>query len=305
MDLKTKTAELGMVLVTILWGANFVTGKMAMDGGLTPNFYTAMRFCGAAIVLALIFHKRLRRTDGQTLKAGIYIGLAVGIGYVLQTIGLNMTSAAKAGFLTGLYVVLVPVFDCVLRRVLPKSNEVIGVSAATIGLAVLSLNTDFSIGLGDIVVFISSIFFATSIILISRFSAEQDPIVLSIIQIAVTGVLGLALGLATEPVPAAGTFNSAIILLVLYAIFFGSAVNTTVQNIAQSMISPTTAALILVLEPVFSGIFAFFILHEPLGVKELSGSLLIIVGMLVTLLYQPQRKAIKKQQSLQSVTAVK
>ena len=287
-------SELGMVLVTILWGANYVTCKLALDLGMTPNFYTALRFCGAAVVLALIFHKRLRHLQKDTLKAGIYIGLAVGIGYVLQTVGLTMTTAAKAGFLTGLYVVLVPVLDCILKRILPKVNELIGVAVATVGLAVLSLNADLSIGTGDIIVFISAIFFAVSIIMIDRFAAQHDPVVLSVIQIAVSGILGLALGLATEPVPTAGTFSTAMIALILYAIFFGSAVNTTVQNVAQSKISPTTAALILVLEPVFSGLFAFLFLHEPLGIRELSGSGLIIAGMLFTLLYKPKTKVAKR-----------
>lgn len=290
MNQKTIAAQLGMVLVTILWGASYVTGKLSLDGGLTPNVYTSFRFCGAALVLALVFCKRLRKTNRQTLKSGFYIGLAVGAGYVLQTIGLTMTTAAKAGFLTGLYVVLVPLFDCLLKRILPKSNEVIGIIAATVGLAVLSLNADFSIGLGDILVFISAVFFAVSIIMISRVSGEQDPIVLSIVQIAVTGAMGLTLALFTEPVPPAEIFDSSMILLILYAIFFSSALNTTVQNIAQSMISPTAAALILVLEPVFSGIFAFLLLHEPLGAKELLGSAMIIAGMLVTLLYKPKAK---------------
>ena len=91
-----------------------------------------------------------------------------------------------------------------------------------------------------------------------------------------------------------------MIFLVLYAIFFNCALNTIVQNVAQSLISPTAAALILVLEPVFSGIFAFFLLHEPLGIKELTGSGMIITGMLVTLLYKPQKKrsALKKHHSL-------
>lgn len=169
----------------------------------------------------------------------------------------------------------------------------------------LSLNADLSIGAGDIIVFISAVSFAISIILISRFAGQHDPIVLSIIQIAVTGVMGLALGAATEPVPPAETFSAAVILLVLYAIFFGSAVNTTVQNIAQSQISPTAAALILVLEPVFSGIFAFFILQEPLGAKELSGSTLIIAGMLITLLYKPNQHTIKKQRRLHSAITSK
>ena len=290
MNQKTIAAQLGMVPVTILWGASYVTGKLSLDGGLTPNVYTSFRFCGAALVLALVFCKRLRKTNRQTLKSGFYIGLAVGAGYVIQTIGLTMTTAAKAGFLTGLYVVLVPLFDCLLKRILPKSNEVIGIIAATVGLAVLSLNADFSIGLGDILVFISAVFFAVSIIMISRVSGEQDPIVLSIVQIAVTGAMGLTLALFTEPVPPAEIFDSSMILLILYAIFFSSALNTTVQNIAQSMISPTAAALILVLEPVFSGIFAFLLLHEPLGAKELLGSAMIIVGMLVTLLYKPKAK---------------
>ena len=290
MNQKTIAAQLGMVLVTILWGASYVTGKLSLDGGLTPNVYTSFRFCGAALVLALVFCKRLRKTNRQTLKSGFYIGLAEGAGYVLQTIGLPMTTAAKAGFLTGLYVVLVPLFDCLLKRILPKSNEVIGIIAATVGLAVLSLNADFSIGLGDILVFISAVFFAVSIIMISRVSGEQDPIVLSIVQIAVTGAMGLTLALFTEPVPPAEIFDSSMILLILYAIFFSSALNTTVQNIAQSMISPTAAALILVLEPVFSGIFAFLLLHEPLGAKELLGSAMIIAGMLVTLLYKPKAK---------------
>lgn len=284
-------AEIGMILVTILWGANFVVGKVAMDGGLTPNFYTALRFLGAFVFLALIYHKRLLRASKETWKAGFFIGLAVGVGYILQTIGLNMTTASKAGFLTGLYVVLVPVFDCALKRVLPQINEAVGVLAATVGLAVLSLNADFSIGTGDIVVFVSAVSFAVSIILISRFAAEHDPICLAIIQIGVTAVMGLGLGFATEPMPRADVFSVSVILLVLYAIFFGTAINTVVQNVAQSMISPTSAALILVLEPVFSGVFGFFLLHDPLGVKELSGSALIIAGMLITLLYQPKKKS--------------
>lgn len=293
MKLKAEhMGELGMIIVTILWGANYVTSKIAMADGLTPNFFTALRFCGAALILTLVFHKRLRKINKATLKAGCLIGLAVGAGYILQTIGLTMTTAAKAGFLTGLYVVLVPVFDCILKRVLPKNNEFFGVVIATIGLTVLSLNADFSIGLGDILVFIGAVSFAISIILIDRFAGEHDPIVLSILQIAVTGIMGIILGFTTEPIPPSEVFTMSAVWMILYAILFGSAVNTTVQNIAQSMISPTMAALILVLEPVFAGVFAFLLLHEPLGLKELTGSGLIIAGMLITLLVKPKGKTV-------------
>ena len=300
MGNKTLAAQVSMVIVTLMWAAGYITAKMALDGGMTPNVYTSFRFCGAALVMALIFHKNLLRADKKTIKAGIYIGLAAGIAYVIQNIGLNMTTASKAGFLTGLYIVLVPIFDCTLKHILPKKNEVIGISVATIGLAVLSLNANFSIGLGDILVFISSVFFAISIVMIGHFAGDQDPIALSVIQTIVIGLMGLLLAVATEPAPKAEIFNGTMIFLVLYAIFFNCALNTIVQNVAQSLISPTAAALILVLEPVFSGIFAFFLLHEPLGIKELTGSGMIITGMLVTLLYKPQKKrsALKKHHSL-------
>lgn len=283
-------AELGMVLVTILWGANFVVSKCAMAEGLTPNYYTALRFCGAFLILAVLYRHRLRHISRTTLKAGFYIGLAVGLGYILQTIGLTMTTAAKTGFLTGLYVVLVPLFDCCIRRVLPKSNELTGVLTATVGLGVLSLNSDFTISLGDAIVFVSAVSFAVSIILISRFAAKEDPIVLATLQIGVTAVMSLILGIFTEPVPTAAVFPVDVILLTLFAVLFCTAVNTVVQNVAQSKISPTTAALILVLEPVFSGIFAFLLLGEDLGLKELTGSGLIVIGMLITLLWKPDGK---------------
>lgn len=286
---KKQLAQLGMVTVTLLWAACYVTGKMAMDQGMTPNVYTAFRFCGASIVLGLMFFKRLLKANRETIKIGVVIGIAVGLGYVIQTIGLNMTTASKAGFLTGLYVVLVPIFDCIIKRIYPKFNETIGVTLATIGLAVLSLNADFSMGLGDVLVFLGAVCFAVSIVIIGRYAGTHDPLVLSVLQIFVTGLMGLMMALITEPVPAAELFDGKMIGIILFVIFFGSAVNTTVQNVAQSLISPTAAALILVLEPVFSGVFGYLFLHEPLGLKELLGSGLIVTGMLITLLYKPKK----------------
>lgn len=290
MQNKTLAAQVSMIIVTIMWAAGYITAKTALDGGMTPNVYTAFRFCGAALVMALIFHKNLLRADKKTIKAGIYIGLAAGAGYVIQNIGLNMTTASKVGFLTGLYIVLVPIFDCTLKHILPKRNEVIGIVVATAGLATLSLTADFSVGIGDVLVFLGAVFFAISIVMIGHFAGDQDPIALAVIQTIVIGLMGLTMALVTEPLPKAEIFDTKMILLILYAVFFNCALNTIVQNVAQSLIPPTAAALILVTEPVFTGIFAFVLLHEPLGAKELLGSAMIIAGMLVTLLYKPKEK---------------
>lgn len=286
-----KAAETGMVLVTVLWASCYVVAKIAMGDGLTPNWLTALRFIGAAAALALAFAPRLRYLDRATLLGGTYIGLAIGAGYIVQTVGLTMTTASKVGFLTSLYVVLVPVMDCSLKRTLPALNEAAGVGLATVGLAVLSLKGGLSFSLGDGLVFLGAVFFAVGMILVDRFSGPCDPMALSVVQIAVAGLMALVCALFTEEAPSLSGLGPAALIGVVYLIFFGTAVNTAVQNWAQSIISPTLAALIFVLEPIFSGIFGFFIMGDPMGVREIAGSALIISGTLVTLLAKPKNKS--------------
>ncbi|RYD04750.1 hypothetical protein N752_12555 [Desulforamulus aquiferis] len=282
-----RTAEIGMLLVTLLWGANFVVGKLILES-TTPLYYSSIRFVGATILLGLLYHQRLRNIDKSTLKAGALIGIALGIGYILQTVGLNYTTASKAGFLTGLFVVLVPLFESIIRRRMPHANELFGILLATIGLGVLSLNSSFAIGFGDAMVFLGAVSFSISIVLISHFAKDHDPISLTVIQIAVTAVLSLASAVLVEPIVSMEYFDMNLILLLLFAILFGTAVNTAIQNWAQSKISATSASVILVLEPVAAGIFAYLILHDTMGIKELTGCIMIITGMLVTLLLTPK-----------------
>lgn len=282
----SRTPEIAMLLVTILWGANFIAGKLILDS-TTPLYYASIRFIGATLFLSVVFHKSFKKLDTPTLKAGILIGIAVAIGYILQTIGLNYTTASKTGFLTGLFVVLVPVIECFIRRSMPRANESLGVLLATVGLGVLSLDGSFSIGFGDTMIFLSAVSFAISLILISRFARDYDPILLTVIQIAVTAVASLIFATILEPAISIEVFDLKLILLLLFAILFGTAVNTVVQNWAQSKISATSAAIILVIEPVVAGVFGYILLDDPMGIKELSGSLLIIVGMLITLLITP------------------
>ncbi|MTI80337.1 MAG: DMT family transporter [Firmicutes bacterium] len=281
-------AEIGMILVTILWGASYVSGKLILDN-MTPLYYTSIRFIGAAIFLGFVFHNRLKFLNKATLKAGLLIGLAVATGYILQTVGLNYTTASKTGFLTGLFVVLVPVIDSVIRRSKPRINEIIGVTLATIGLGVLSLNGDFSIAIGDILLVLSAISFAICIILISRYAKDHDPVLLTIIQVAVTAASSIIFAIIIEPPMVMRVFDKNLVLLLLFAILFGTAVNTIVQNWAQSKINATSASLILVLEPVFAGVFGFIFMGDPLGMKEISGSALIIAGMLFTLVIKPEK----------------
>ena len=291
-----RVPEFAMILVTILWGANFVTGKIILDSTM-PLYYASIRFVGATILLALVYHQRLKKLDKATLIAGSLIGAALAIGYILQTVGLNYTTASKAGFLTGLFVVLVPAMECIVKKSRPAVNELLGILLAATGLGVLSLDGNFSIGFGDAMMLLGAVFFAISILLISRFARDYDPILLTIMQVAVTAVISLVFAILLEPPVVLEVFDFNLILLLLFAILFGTAVNTVVQNWAQSKISATAASVILVLEPVMAGMFGFLLLQDPLGLRELFGGALIIAGMLITLLLQPgklRRKGVKK-----------
>lgn len=283
-----RNAEIAMLVVTILWGASFVAGKVILDS-TTPLYYTCIRFIGATIILGLVYHNRLAKLDRPTLLAGLMIGVALGIGYILQTVGLKYTTASKAGFITGLFVILVPMLECLINRSKPRVNESVGILLATIGLGVLSLDGNLSIGFGDAMVFLGAVAFSISIILISRFARNYDSVLLTIIQIVVTAVLSLFFAITLEPPVPLEVFDVNLILLLLFTILFGTAVNTVVQNWAQSKISATSASLILVVEPVVAGVFGYFLLGDPIGIKELSGSVMMISGMLITLLVKPQK----------------
>ena len=286
--MKTK-AQLGMLIVTILWGASFAVGKMAMDS-ITRNFYTFFRFMGAFLILTAVFHKQLFSAGKKAIMAGGIIGIAVAIGYILQTMGLNYTTASKAGFLTGLYVVLVPVLESILSRKFPRYNVILGVALATIGLGVLSLERGFTISTGDLMVFLGAVSFAVSMVLISKYAKDNDPIVLAIVQIGVTAFCSFILAVTTEPMVSLSIFDARLTGLIIFTILFGTAVNTAVQNWAQSYLSATVAALIFVLEPVFGGVFGYLLLGDPMGFKQFLGSGLIVGGMLVTLLIKPKEK---------------
>ena len=141
-------------------------------------------------------------------------------------------------------------------------------------------------------VFGGAVSFAFSMVLISKYAKDHDPMVLAIVQIGVTAVFSFVLAVFTEPMVAFNTFDLRVIGLIVFVILFGTAVNTAVQNWAQSYLAATTASLIFVLEPVFGGVFGYLLLGDPLGMKQLLGSGLIIAGMLFTLLIKPKEKEV-------------
>ena len=272
-------ADLALLMVALVWGITFVVVQDAL-ADITPHYFNAIRFSMGGLFLAIFYWGRLKLINQSTLVSGVFIGLFLFGGYALQTMGLQYTSAANAGFITGLSVVTVPILTAFLLRRLPSLYAILGVVSATIGLALLSLNQGLAnINMGDLLVFGGAICFGLHIVMVSKYAPSNDSALLAIIQIFTVAVASLGFGLMGEPLPQGLTKNVWVALLI--TAIPATALAYLIQNTVQKYTSPTHTAIIFATEPVFAALAAFLLLGELLTGQQLFGCGLILAGMLV------------------------
>jgi drug/metabolite transporter (DMT)-like permease len=216
---------------------------------------------------------------------GLAAGVILFIAASLQQLGLQWTTAGKAAFLTGFYILLVPVFGLFLKR-RPGAGVWFGAAVALGGLYLLSVTEEFTVGLGDGLELIGALFWTCHIMLIDRWGPRVDPLKLSVTQFAVCAVLSLGVGLPLEPLSVHGLVGALPVLL--YAGIGSVGVAYTLQVIGQRGVAPGPAALILSLETVFAALGGWLILGETLGPRELLGCVLMLAGMVLAQLWPPK-----------------
>lgn len=221
------------------------------------------------------------------LWPGIAIGLALTTGYALQTFGLRFTTPAKAGFITGLSVALVPIGQAIFLHRTPGLNSIVGVGLATVGLALLSLDASLAINLGDVLVLGCAVAFAAHILLVGRFAPGWQPMRLAFVQIATVAVVTATLALIFErPI---GWPPPNVWFAAAFTGLFATALAFFIQSRAQQATTPTHTALIFSAEPVFAGIFSFLLIGEVFLPRQVAGAALIISGMLVAELWRRRK----------------
>ena len=272
---RERAAELALIAVAAVWGLTFVMVKDAIALLPTPAFL-AYRFLPAALIVALVFRRRLARLDAAGWRAGALMGLFLTGGYVFQTLGLEATTASNAGFITGLMVVLTPVLGAVL---LGQRIEPIGWAAAlaaALGLYLLSGTAGLN-ARGDGLVLLCALSFAAHILVTDRAVRTHHVGALLAVQLAVTGVICLAGAalLGDLEVPHGATVWSALVVTSLVA----SALGFFVQTYAQRHAPPARTALILASEPAFAGLFGYLLAGDRLGAVGWSGAALIMAAI--------------------------
>ncbi|HOK48876.1 MAG TPA: DMT family transporter [Sedimentibacter sp.] len=277
-----------LLLTAAIWGFAFVAQRVGMEhiGAFT---YNGIRFAlGSASLLPIIYFsgKKLNDTEEKpqadlktTIKSGIIAGCILFIAASLQQVGLIYTTAAKAGFITSLYIVLVPILGILLKQKTYPTTW-IGAVTATVGLYFLSINEDFTIQLGDLLQLIGAFFWAIHIQVIDRFVKKVDAVKLSSAQFATCSVLSLIVAFITEEIVPGQIFLA--LVPILYGGLMSVGVAYTLQAIGQRHAQPAHAAIAMSMEAVFAAIGGMIILHETMSLRGFLGCALMMAGILIT-----------------------
>ena len=300
MDKKQLKGNLLLLTTSAIWGSAFVAQRVGMDF-VGPLTFIWTRFVLAALVLIPVVHfmnkssaSRLRgsgtekrendpeaaKQKKQLIKASIVCGCVLFSACTFQQVGLVSTSAGKTGFITALYIVLVPIFSVVLKQ-RPRLKCWIGVVLGTIGLYFLCITSSFTIAPGDLIVLIGAGFWAAHILVIDHFLQKvSDPVRMSMYQFIVVAAISFIGSLIFEEISISSITDCAV--PILYAGALSGGVGFTFQILGQRHTNPTVASLILSLESVFAAVFGFLLLKEVMSPREITGCILMFGAIVIS-----------------------
>ncbi len=286
LTLKTFKAEVLLLLAAIIWGVSFVAQRVGMEH-VGPFTYNGVRFLLGALSLAPLLWIRRRSAplippggERLMLAGSLLAGLILFVGASLQQVGIVHTTAGKAGFITGLYVVVVPLLGLLWGHRTPWGTWV-GALLAVVGLYLLTMNDRLTLTEGDGLVLIGAFFWAGHVLVIGWLAGRHvEPILLACLQFIVCGVLSLAIAVVSEPITLDGLRGAT--LPILYGGLLSVGVAFTLQVVAQRDAPPAHAAIILSLETVFAALGGWLLLNETLAGRGLMGCGLMFAGMLLS-----------------------
>ncbi len=298
MKSKALKSDFILSLVATIWGLAFVAQRMGMDH-VGPFTFNGLRFfLGCLSLLPFMFFPRNRIKDQNSsglIPSGIISGIILFCGISFQQVGLVYTTAGKAGFITGLYVVMVPFIGLFIKSSRTSPGTWTGAVLAGIGMYFLSVTKDMNVAFGDLLVFFSAVCFAFHLILIGKLSTRFDTVGLSLVQCCVCAALSLMTAFFYETFVLSDILDAALPLL--YGGVLSVGVAYSLQIYGQKNSPTSHAAIILCLESVVAALGGWIILDEILSKRAIFGCILMLAGMLISQLY-PTKHAPAFQKNL-------
>ena len=295
--MKKYIGEIALLFNTLIWGGTFALIKNAFTD-ISPLLFLGLRFSIAALIFLPFVYASLKKTNKQTILAGSILGFFYFTGFAAQTLGLNLTTATKSGFITGTFVVFIPILQLLIEKRKPKWFNIISVVLVLFGLIMLSskgenaidfikqLGSDFN--LGDLLTLLCAILFAFQVVYVDVFTKKYEYLPMVFVQLLITGIGGFILSyifsIASLEITRF-TFNTTVISAILYTAIFASIIATIIQLKYQKTVTPTKAGIIFSIEPIFAAVFAYFLLSEKISNFGLIGCVLIFLGLIVSELF--------------------
>lgn len=279
-----KMIYMGLILlVTFFWGVTFPLIKIALEY-ISPVVFLALRFSVSAIMLVPFILKSRRLLERRIARIGITAGIFLFLGYYFQTVGLEYTTAANSGIITGIYVVLLPFISYAYLKIRASKLDVVASALAFAGLFIMSASSlalkNSTVDLGDILTVICGVAYAVQIAYVSKYSGGLDSTVFTFYQILTVAVLS-AVFIPTYST-ALLTLNTMVVFVIVFTALFGGVLAYFITTKALIYVEPTSAGIIFVGEPIFAAISAVIIGGEVLGPLTIVGGSVMVFAMLLT-----------------------
>lgn len=274
-------AKLSLLLATLIWGSSFIIMKDALDD-ITTFYLLAIRFTGAFVLLGIVFWKKWKHVDKKVILAGFVMGTALIAAYAFQTFGLIETTPGKNAFLTAGYCILVPFLFWVISGVRPDKFNVLAAVLCIVGIGLVALDANLTIGRGDLLTLVCCVFYALHIIVSAQFTRTMDVMLLTIGQFFFAALWSWVLAFLFEPPLAVTEMGTEIWLVLGYLCLFATAGALGLQTFGLKYTAPSAGALILSLESVFGVIFSIMVGAEAVTVRLMIGFAIIFFAIVVS-----------------------
>lgn len=273
-------AKLALLLATIIWGSSFIIMKNAVDQIPAP-YLLGIRFSVAAVLLAIIFAKRLKQINKEYIWQSAIIGLCLYLAYFVQTLGLARTTPGKNAFLTAVYCIIVPFLYWIVDRKRPGKSNVVAAFLCVAGIGLVSLTSDLAMGLGDALTLVGGFFYAAHIVVVAKFGKDKDMFVVTTLQFAYCAIYAGITSLILQPQMNL-VADSNLWMALAYLAVACTAVALLFQNLGQKYTHPSSASLILSLESVFGVVFSVLFYDEKLTFRIIAGFVLIFIAIIIS-----------------------
>lgn len=281
------TADIMLVIVTIIWGGGFIATSTALDD-LAPFTILMIRFLGAAVLPVILSFKAWRSLSATVIVRGLGCGILLFLAFAFQTFGLMYTTPSKNAFLTATNVILVPYLLWFILKRKPTKKEMLASTLCLLGIALLTLKSEAAqMNIGDILSFICAVFFAAHMIALEKSAPDTNVFAMTALQMLSAGIMSAVFALSLEGIPRAIPASASV--AVAYSIICSTMLAYLLQTWAQKYTSANHASMILSMEALWASFFSYCFFHETMTLTMMIGAALIFMSV-IYIEYQPKKE---------------